>query len=38
MTALFWDMSNKELEDKRDVLEQCTEYDNPTVKKKDLTV
>ena len=37
-TALFWGMSNKELEDKREVLEQCTEYDNPTVKKKDLTV
>lgn len=38
MTALFWGMSNKELEDKREVLERCTEYDNPTVKKKDLTV
>ena len=37
-TALFWGMANQELEDKRDVLERCTEYDNPTVKKKDLTV
>lgn len=37
-TALFWGMSNKELEKKRDVLEKCTVYENPTKKKKDLEV
>ena len=37
-TALFWGMSNKELEEKREVLEKCTVYENPIIKKKDLNV
>lgn len=37
-TATFWGMRNSELEEQRDVLEQCTVYENPTTKKKDLTV
>jgi phosphoglycolate phosphatase len=37
-TATFWGMMNSELEEQRDVLEQCTVYENPTTKKKDLTV
>lgn len=35
-TATFWGMKNTELEDKRDILEQCTEYENPTMKSRDL--
>ena len=36
LTATFWGMNNTELEDKRDILEQCTEYENPTMKSRDL--
>jgi len=35
-TALFWGMSNKELEDKRGKIEECVKYSNPTIKSKDL--
>lgn len=37
-TATFWGMRNEDLENKRDILECCTEYNNPTAKKKELTV
>lgn len=36
-TALFWGMTNKELEDKRSIIEECTTYKNPTISKKELT-
>lgn len=35
-TALFWGMSNKELEDKRCIIEECAIYKNPTLSKKEL--
>ena len=35
-TALFWGMSNKELEDKRAIIEECAAYKNPTLSKKEL--
>lgn len=35
-TALFWGMSNKELEEKRAIIEECVKYTNPTLKKKEL--
>ena len=35
-TVLFWGMSNKELEDKRSIIEECTAYKNPTLSKKEL--
>ncbi len=34
--ALFWGMSNKELEDKRAIIEECAAYRNPTLSKKEL--
>ena len=34
--ALFWGMSNKELEDKRAIIEECATYKNPTLSKKEL--
>ena len=37
-TATFWGMKNPELEEKRKIMVRCTEYDNPTIKKKDLAV
>lgn len=37
ITALFWGMRNKELEDARSVIEQCVKYSNPTIKSKELT-
>ena len=37
-TASFWGMKNSELEEKRNKMEDCTKYDNPTAKKKELTV
>lgn len=36
-TALFWGMANKELEDKRSIIEECAAYQNPTLSKKELT-
>lgn len=36
-TALFWGMANKDLEDKRSIIEECTAYKNPTLSKKELT-
>jgi phosphoglycolate phosphatase len=35
-TALFWGMSNKELEGKRCIIEECAIYKNPTLSKKEL--
>lgn len=35
-TATFWGMKNSELEEKRDIMERCTEYENPTIKSRDL--
>ena len=35
-TSTFWGMKNLELEEKRGILERCTEYENPTMKSKDL--
>lgn len=37
-TAMFWGMKNEELESKRDFLSRCTEYENPTAKRKDLAI
>lgn len=37
-TASFWGMKNPELEDKRAVMGQYTQYENPDIKKKDLSV
>ena len=37
-TASFWGMKNPELEDKRAVMEQYTQYENPDIKKRDLTI
>ena len=37
-TATFWGMRNIELSEKRDILERCTEYENPTTKSKDLKI
>lgn len=37
-TATFWGMRNEELEAKRELLERCTEYENPTAKRKDLAI
>lgn len=35
-TALFWGMANKDLEDKRSIIEECAAYKNPTLSKKEL--
>lgn len=35
-TALFWGMNNKELEDKRAIIEECAAFKNPTLSKKEL--
>lgn len=35
-TALFWGMANKELENKRTIIEECAIYKNPTLSKKEL--
>lgn len=37
-TATFWGMKNPELEEKRDIVEECAKYDYPSIKKKDLTI
>ncbi len=37
-TATFWGMKNEELEAKRELLERCTEYENPTAKRKELAI
>lgn len=37
-TATFWGMKNEELEAKRELLERCIEYENPTAKRKDLAI
>ncbi len=36
-TALFWGMANKDLEDKRSIIEECAAYKSPTLSKKELT-
>lgn len=36
-TALFWGMANKDLEEKRSIIEECAAYKNPTLSKKELT-
>ena len=35
-TALFWGMANKDLEDKRSIIEECAAYKSPTLSKKEL--
>ncbi|MBQ9676509.1 MAG: helix-turn-helix domain-containing protein [Prevotella sp.] len=35
-TALFWGMANKDLEDKRSIIEECAVYKSPTLSKKEL--
>ena len=35
-TAQFWGMTNKDLEDKRSIIEECAVYKNPTLSKKEL--
>lgn len=35
-TALFWGMTNKDLEDKRSIIEECAAYKSPTLSKKEL--
>ena len=35
-TAQFWGMTNKDLEDKRSIIEECAAYKNPTLSKKEL--
>ena len=37
-TATFWGMRNKELETKRDIIEECVKYENPTLNDRDLKV
>lgn len=36
-TALFWGMANKDLEEKRSIIEECVAYKHPTLSKKELT-
>ena len=36
-TALFWGMANKDLEEKRSIIEECAAYKHPTLSKKELT-
>lgn len=36
-TALFWGMANKDLEEKRSIIEECAAYKSPTLSKKELT-
>ena len=38
ITATFWGMKNTELEERRAIMEQYTQYENPDIKKKDLAV
>ena len=35
-TALFWGMANKDLEDKRSIIEECAAYKNPNLSNKEL--
>ena len=35
-TAIFWGMANKDLEDKRSIIEECAAYKSPTLSKKEL--